>query len=55
MREGLRHASDAVASLDPAKRKEFVLAIVDHVLEVIPHQERGSVAARELTDLMRTS
>ncbi|MFF5085472.1 multiprotein-bridging factor 1 family protein [Actinoplanes sp. NPDC000266] len=51
--EGLRHARDAVATVEMPRRKEFVLAVADRVSEVVPTQERRRVEARELNDLLR--
>jgi hypothetical protein len=55
MTEGLRQATLAVASTDLTNRKEFVLAVADHVFEVVPSRERKRAEAREFADLIRES
>ncbi|MBG0569185.1 hypothetical protein [Actinoplanes aureus] len=55
MTEGLRQANNAVASTDLTNRKEFVLAVADHVFETVPSRERGRAEAREFGDLLRIS
>jgi hypothetical protein len=53
--EGLRHARHALADIELARRKEFVLAVAGHVLEAVPAAEKAHPDARDLRDLIHES
>jgi hypothetical protein len=53
--DGLSHASHALVGIEVARRKQFVLAVADHVLEAVPATERARPEARELEDLLHES
>lgn len=50
--DGLRHSLTAVVSVDPSRRREFILATANHVLGAVPSKELSRPEAREFSDLI---